>query len=136
MSADTDEHEGAICHIEHYANIYDFASRWGVLNYTKETPVDQLENRFMGKLFINPRAGHQFNQHYLDSIFPLDPTLRFTRDPEDGDFMEMDAMPDSRGDRAGMDHREPWDKSKGSYTKKMRDVSRLWQYRNGRRLVD
>lgn len=89
--ASEDIHGRAISHIEHYANAYDFASRWGVLNFTKAKPEDPLENRFMGRVFVNPRAGHQLNQHYLDSIFPLDPTRRFTRDPEEGDFMDMDA---------------------------------------------
>jgi hypothetical protein len=45
----------------------------------------------MGKIFVNPKTGHQLNQHYLDSIFPLDPTKRFTREPRDGDFMNMDS---------------------------------------------
>lgn len=87
-----DIHGRAISHIEHYANAYDFASRWGVLNFTKAKPKDPLENRFMGKVFVNPRAGHQLNQHYLDSIFPLDPTGRFTRDPKEEDFMGMDVL--------------------------------------------
>ncbi|KAM0248027.1 hypothetical protein ACHAQJ_009632, partial [Trichoderma viride] len=81
----------AIPHIEHYANTYDFASRWGVLNFTQIKSVAHLENRFMGKVFVNPKAGHQLNQHYLDSIFPLDSTRRFTREPRDGDFMIMDS---------------------------------------------
>lgn len=43
---------------------------------------------------MNPRAGHQLNQHYLDSIFPLDPTGRFTCNPEKGDFEDMDVIID------------------------------------------
>lgn len=85
-------HRRAISHIEHYANVYDFASRWGVLHYTRMMPKDRLENRFMGRVLVNPRAGHQFNQHYLGTIFPLDPTRRFTRDPEEGDFMAMNVL--------------------------------------------
>ncbi|KAM5363053.1 hypothetical protein ACJZ2D_012238 [Fusarium nematophilum] len=85
-------HRRAISHVEHYANAYDFASRWGVLHYTRTMPKDRLENRFMGRVFVNPRAGHQFNQHYLGTIFPLDPTRRFTRDPEEGDFMAMNVL--------------------------------------------
>ncbi|PON28990.1 hypothetical protein TGAM01_v202098 [Trichoderma gamsii] len=94
-----DIHGRAISHIEHYANAYDFASRWGVLNFTKAKPKDPLENCFMGKVFVNPRAGHQLNQHYLDSIFPLDPTGRFTRDPEEEDFMDMDVLINAADDR-------------------------------------
>lgn len=85
-------HERAIRHIEHYANSYDFASRFGVLNFTKKAPENHLENRFMGKVFVNPRSGHQLNQHYLDTIFPLDETNHFTRDPIDGDFMDLNVI--------------------------------------------
>ncbi|PVH67265.1 hypothetical protein DL98DRAFT_386718, partial [Cadophora sp. DSE1049] len=85
-------HNRAISHIEHYANSFDFASRWGVLNYTRKMPKDRLKNRFMGRVFQCPRSGHQFNQHYLGNIFPLDPTGRFTRDPQEGDFMDNDVL--------------------------------------------
>ena len=85
-------HNRAISHIEHYANSSDFASRWGVLNYTRNMPKDRLQNRFMGRVFQCPRSGHQFNQHYLGNIFPLDPTGRFTRDPQEGDFMDNDVL--------------------------------------------
>ncbi|KAH6855061.1 hypothetical protein B0I37DRAFT_363803 [Chaetomium sp. MPI-CAGE-AT-0009] len=81
----------AISHVEHYANNYDFASRFGVLNFTQIAPKDKLENRFMGRVFVNPKTGHQLNQHYLSSIFPLDATGSYTRDPEDGDFMALKA---------------------------------------------
>jgi len=89
----------AISHVEHYANNYDFASRFGVLNFTRTAPKDKLENRFMGRVFVNPKTGHQFNQHYLSSIFPLDATGRYTRDPEDGDFMALKAnVSQNKGD--------------------------------------
>ncbi|KAH8650976.1 hypothetical protein BGZ60DRAFT_436840 [Tricladium varicosporioides] len=65
---------------------------WGVLNYTRKVPEDRLENRFMGRVFRCPRSGHQFNQHYLDNIFPLNPTGRFTHDPQVGDFMDIDVL--------------------------------------------
>jgi hypothetical protein len=98
-------HNRAISHIEHYANSFDFASRWGVLNFTRKMPEDRLENRFMGRVFQCPRSGHQFNQHYLDNIFPLDPTGRFTQEPQEGDFMDMDVLigqrEDSQVDREG-----------------------------------
>lgn len=96
----------AISHIEHYANAYDFASRWGVLNFTGIDPKKHLENRFMGKVFVNPRAGHQLNQHYLDSIFPLDQTGRFTREPIAGDFMQMDSSAETPDRYAGQEQPE------------------------------
>jgi hypothetical protein len=174
----------AISHIEHYANTLDFGSRFGVLNFTtrKETSENQRKNRFMGRVFLNPRSGHQLNQHYLDSIFPLDPTCRFTREPVEGDFMDMDVSTgqETQTQEKGVGEREtdkedsvlslyatgllekfqestaacqsgetatetkvlkfsPDHKVNGTYDTgsglklKMRDVSRLWLYRNGRK---
>ncbi|GIK07926.1 hypothetical protein Aspvir_003596 [Aspergillus viridinutans] len=80
----------AVAHIEHYANSKDFVSRWGVLHFTRKVTEDPRENRFMGRVFERPGRGHQLNQHYLDNMFPLDPTGRFVRGLADGDFMEMD----------------------------------------------
>lgn len=85
-------HNRAISHIEHYANANDLACRMGVLAFTKTIPKNTYENRFMGRVFVNPRSGHQFNQHYLDTIFPLDPERRCTREPLEGDFMDMDIL--------------------------------------------
>ncbi|KAJ5762253.1 uncharacterized protein N7511_005635 [Penicillium nucicola] len=172
-------HNRAIPHVEHYANSYDFASRFGVLHFTKKMPNDQLENRFMGNVFVNPKAGHQLNQHYLDSMFPLDPTNRFTRDPKDTDFMNLNViihstqqakLPDSIRpetvveilDHAGIFRdfsQEPatatevlnlspvsplsgvnrWtgepnsNRTRPKSKLKIRDLSRLWLYRNGGR---
>ncbi|KAL6879328.1 hypothetical protein J3F83DRAFT_768581 [Trichoderma novae-zelandiae] len=94
----------AIPHIEHYANAYDFASRWGVLAFTRRKVHGHMESRFMGKVFVNPRAGHQLNLHYLDSIFPLDPTRRFTREPIDGDFMDMKSCAETDDSTPGFMH--------------------------------
>ncbi|KAH7127273.1 hypothetical protein EDB81DRAFT_907421 [Dactylonectria macrodidyma] len=55
--ASEDIHGRAISRIEHYANVYDFASRWGVLNFTKAKPEGPLENRFMGASHVTPRKG-------------------------------------------------------------------------------
>jgi hypothetical protein len=82
-------HIRAISHVEHYANSYDFASRFGVIHFIQQAPKNHLQNRFMGKVFVNPRSGHQLNQHYLDGMFPLDPSNRFTRDSKEGDFMDL-----------------------------------------------
>jgi hypothetical protein len=140
----------AISHIEHYANASDLACIWGVMNSTRNPPEDQLQNRFMGRVFVNPRTGHQFNQHYLDSLFPLDPTIRFARDAIEGDFMDMYAQPgykrtakvdasdDLRAIRSGKKVKNGELGSTYNGTDhnasgmKMGEVSRLWQYRNGR----
>lgn len=77
--AHADRVSNAIRHIEHYANIRDFVSVWGVLNFI------HVPNRFMGRLFVRDGAGHQFNQHYLDNMFPIGPDGKVI---ENNDFME------------------------------------------------
>jgi hypothetical protein len=63
--------ERVVPHIEHYANTFDFVSRWGILNYT-QAPKHH-NHRFIGRVFEQMGAqGHQFNQHYLDTMFPID----------------------------------------------------------------
>ena len=59
----------AIRHIEHYANRHDFVSRWGVLSFASAR--GRSNNRYCGRVFEQNRRGHQLNQHYLDTIFPL-----------------------------------------------------------------
>ena len=57
-----------IAHIEHYVNERDIVGRWGVLHCTQ----DILNNRYAGSVFVRMGAsGHLFNQHYMDSMFPL-----------------------------------------------------------------
>ncbi|EON65266.1 hypothetical protein W97_04504 [Coniosporium apollinis CBS 100218] len=54
--------------IEHYCNELDLVPRWGVLYNTRHCPG----HRYAGRVFIYKGAsGHLFNEHYLDSMFPL-----------------------------------------------------------------
>jgi hypothetical protein len=99
----------AIAHIEHYANSKDFVSRWGVLHYARTMPSNQFENRFMGRLFERSGKGHQLNQHYLDNIFPLDPTHQRVRELKAGDFMDMDVV--ESGGATSQESREGIDES-------------------------
>ena len=68
----------AVRHIEHYANTEDFVARWGVLHFTgmqaqtATTTGGVPTNRFMGRVFQRAGRGHQFNLHYLDTMFPMD----------------------------------------------------------------
>lgn len=136
----------AISFIEHYANQYDFACRFGVLHFTQKAEKKGYANRFMGQVFVNPRAGHQLNQHYLDSIFPLDEALLKAREPKPGDFMDMEVRVKSNKD--GSIERVTGDAlprelqitfgdriTNGELPAKavprMKDLSRLWHYRNG-----
>lgn len=69
-----------IGHIEHYAHTTDFVALWGVLHFTTNKGANPLIPRFIGRVFsrTSPRGGHQFNQHYLNGMFPL------ARDPDTG----------------------------------------------------
>jgi hypothetical protein len=60
-----------IRYIEHYAHTSDFVALWGVLAYTSSYSLSPSSPRFMGRVFERQGEGHQFNQHYLDNMFPL-----------------------------------------------------------------
>ncbi|KAM5349730.1 hypothetical protein ACJ41O_006235 [Fusarium nematophilum] len=134
----------AIPHIEHYANDSDFACRFGVLNFARHAKKKGYENRFMGQVFVNRRGGHQLNQHYLDGMFPLDPTLRFARKPEPEDFMNQEVRVNKDGSLKkvtrgklpeGVDVHRANSSTNGELSDevvpRIKDLSRLWQYRNG-----
>jgi len=138
----------AIRHIEHYANHGDFVSVWGVLNFIK------LSNRYMGRLFTRQGSGHQLNQHYLDNMFPLGPDGKAM---ESNDFMDAEVSfqrtptPVDPGESLFsslwcgntyeadiIDENTPIDvihspnKQINGSKLRVKDFSRLWQYRNGR----
>lgn len=133
-----------LSHIEHYANKNDFACRFGVLHYTDRKKEKEYANRFNGLVLVNPVGGHQLNQHYLDLMFPLDENLERAREPEPDDFMNLEARLESRGDDGRIERVtrddlfkelnmecEPAVNGLGNKVPRMKDVSRLWQYRNG-----
>ena len=64
----------AIGHVEHYAHSTDFVAIWGVLHFATNHTKSQQIPRFLGTLFVRADGGggHQFNQHYLDGMFPLE----------------------------------------------------------------
>ena len=80
-----EQDERAIRYIEHYANSGDFVSKWGVLNFIGSS--SHRDNRFVGRLFKREGSGHQFNQHYLDNMFPLAAPRGAVKD--DNDFINM-----------------------------------------------
>lgn len=136
-----------IKHIEHYANSGDFVAQFGVLNYTR------VANRFIGRLFLSPNSGHVLNQHYLHYMFPLDESRHRTAD--ESEFMDMDVRlnrhdvgrEDATAGLEGGDDDDsiafvgdvnkavaPMVRLTGSgqgKRLKVKDFSRLWQYRNG-----
>lgn len=168
----------AIGHIEHYANTYDFVSRWGILNFASSWTEKGANNRFDGLCFerrgkgisafspqysrtmytnssISPK-GHQFNQHYLDNMFPLDKKRGYGI-LEHNPFIDSEVHIAEGSDNidgiqiASSFEHQPVEKVRvrnGSSrafpsgwsllspttrlsTKKVLDLSRLWAYRNG-----
>lgn len=140
----------AIGHIEHYCHSTDFVALWGVLHF-KEAASSAGPGApvFAGRAFSRTAArgqeGHLLSQHYLNAMFPLE------RDGETGElvgcadtnaFMEGDVTVVARGEDAdgGDDVDEELPASPGmmgregavTMTRKVKELSRLWQYRNGR----
>jgi hypothetical protein len=146
-----------IGYIEHYAHDTDFVAQWGILHFAKGPQVPGVLPPFMGRLFVRQgyaRGGHQFCQHYLDGMFPLakHPTKKgeFLGAAEENPFMESVAAPGHGGDAAretmdvslygtSMDNRhvapvEIHGFSKGRKRNRnfrVKELSRLWLYRNG-----
>ncbi|KAK6860907.1 hypothetical protein PG995_004543 [Apiospora arundinis] len=144
----------AIRHIEHYAHTSDFVAKWGILHFaTNERATEQIP-RFVGRLFSRDQPGHMLNQHYLHGMFPLarNSAGDYTGCAEDNEFMES-FVGNSTGRDHGANHdfaREGLDSSvcgvkegakvlqqvnavdHGNEHVQVKDLSRLWQYRNGR----
>ncbi|OBR16025.1 hypothetical protein CH63R_01205 [Colletotrichum higginsianum IMI 349063] len=145
----------AMGHVEHYAHSTDFVAIWGVLHFCTSLAASHTMPRFIGRLFVraSERGGHQFCQHYLDGMFPLakDPeTGEFTGASEENEFMESEIQIGRQGD-AGANAREAFEVSylgrdfasnvefhgeqvKGRFRKRtvqVKELSRLWLYRNG-----
>jgi hypothetical protein len=139
----------SISYIEHYANSEDPVSWLGVLQFAN------IPNRYLGRLFIRPGSGHLMNQHYLDNMFTLGSDRRVL---DSNPFMDMtvearsDIAIQSRGpgsgpqgslDEATEESLVPMVKSESHLrngvaiddndhqTLRVKDFSRLWQYRNG-----
>ncbi|QPG98400.1 hypothetical protein C2857_007570 [Epichloe festucae Fl1] len=151
----------AIGHIEHYAHSTDFVALWGVLHFATNRMGSRKLPRFLGRLFnrASGSGGHQFNQHYLGGMFPLkrDPrTGEFTGADEENEFMDEVIKCGKEGDNMA-NAREAFEisylgtegfgtgdistpvavhgvtgrrRTKGDV--KVRELSRLWKYRNGR----
>ena len=164
----------AIGHIEHYAHTTDFVALWGVLHFATSVPGNHSLPRFIGRVFArtSARGGHQFCQHYLDGMFPLERSTtgenRFAGCMEEGnEFMESEIVVGTEGGEmssvreamevswlgreamsAGMKDvalhgASPLEErgrfrsrsggaGKGETKVKVKELSRLWQYRNGR----
>jgi hypothetical protein len=138
--------ERSAFYIEHYANAMDFVCIWGVLEFAS------IPNRYMGRIFVRPGSGHQFNQHYLNTMFTFGPDRKVH---DTNDFMESKVkfsadekmQPKHAGhlkdevlvtsERAPGQHSSTTDVQpivethNNQVTLRVKDLSRLWQYRNG-----
>ncbi|KAL2752244.1 hypothetical protein ACRALDRAFT_1078260 [Sodiomyces alcalophilus JCM 7366] len=149
----------ALGHVEHYAHTTDFVALWGVLHFCTSQTAQRIIPRFIGRLFAraSDRGGHQFCQHYLNGMFPLerDPdTGRLVGCAEENEFMESEIQAGFEG-TAGQHAREAFEISwlgaggfgsgdvpaevgvqgvpgrKSKRGVKVKELSRLWMYRNG-----
>jgi hypothetical protein len=151
----------AIGHVEHYAHTTDFVALWGVLHFATNRVGSHQLPRFLGRLFSRStsRGGHQFNQHYLDGMFPLkrdEKTGELVGADEANEFME-EVIKFGKEGNSMENAREAFDISylgtegfgsgnistpveihgvkgrKRTRTEvRVKELSRLWSYRNGR----
>ncbi|KAJ5493561.1 hypothetical protein N7463_009648 [Penicillium fimorum] len=122
----------SIGYIEHYANSVDIVALGGVLHF-----VD-IPNRYMGRLFVRPNSGHLLNMHYLDNMFTLGPDMKAL---DSNPFMDMEVEPWATAARdeaflpATLSQQRSQTNGVGRVLR-VKDFSRLWQYRNGGRPKD
>ncbi|KAG6357041.1 hypothetical protein INS49_014917 [Diaporthe citri] len=139
----------AIGHIEHYCHSTDFVALWGVLHFKAASAADPSAPVFAGRAFSRTAArgqeGHLLCQHYLNAMFPLErdgKTGQLVGCAETNAFMEGEVTVGARGeggDNTDDDSEQP-PGSPGmlgrggavTMTRKVKELSRLWQYRNGR----
>ena len=136
-TADSGRDARVIKYIEHYANSEDFVANIGVLNFTSPQAQPYAEgNTFWGPVFIREGSGHLLDMHYLDVMF-----RRVDGRVEDGnDFMDSllgdscewkrERESDFNGD--GTVNGNGHDAARHR-RRRLKDVSRLWTYRNGGR---
>ncbi|ORY60981.1 uncharacterized protein BCR38DRAFT_459908 [Pseudomassariella vexata] len=158
----------AIGYIEHYAHTTDFVALWGVLHFVTNKRASPMAPRFIGRVFsrTSSRGGHQFCQHYLNGMFPLEchpsNSTEFIGCADENDFMNSVVERGEEGtarQEAREAYEDSWDmlqragrkvKGKGSIHEvavhgsftdgrlegdgkiRVKDLSRLWLYRNGR----
>jgi len=116
--------ERVIKYIEHYANNSDFVANIGVLNFTSPAAQPYADgNAFAGPVFVREGTGHLLDMHYLDNMF-----TRNAGRVEDGNAF-MDSLV---GDSNSRENGEGLSNGAGGHKqRRLKDVSRLWQYRNG-----
>lgn len=134
----------AIGHIEHYCHSTDFVALWGVLHFKAASEEDPGAPVFAGRAFSRAARGdegHLLCQHYLNAMFPLERDAK-TRElvgcAETNAFMEGEVTVGARAEGGEEQQQQPLSpgmlgrEGAGTMTRKVKELSRLWQYRNGR----
>lgn len=157
-SPETKEGQRVIKHIEHYANMGDYVSLFGILNFrplphtalpmkrtnSAKEMQEEIVNRYVGRLFVRKGSGHQMNGNYLDNFFEMEMNEngKLTKVKEENEYMsgKLNEILLDHYDIVGrLDERDIWnydDKDEGNgktqrKERQVKDVSRLWHYRNG-----
>lgn len=107
----------------------------GALVSPTMTAREMVENTYVGRLFVRKGSGHQMNGNYLDNFFTLDGESKTVED--DNEFMNSELNEEvfegyDIASRAS--EKDVWDCQAGvrkGDSRKIKDVSRLWSYRNG-----
>lgn len=162
FGVDGEENRRVVKHIEHYANLGDYVALFGILHFRplpmrrkgvglglasklglgkENRDVDgasaaqeMIENTYIGRLFVRKGSGHQMNGNYLDNFFAMDEELRAVL--EENEFMSSELNEEifegyEIASRAS--EKDVWACRDGSGNgRKIKDVCRLWEYRNGR----
>lgn len=140
-------------HIEHYANTEDYVALFGILHfrpipragnaaYHDNEARQRVENTYVGRMFVRKGSGHQMNGNYLDDCFAMksDEQGRLLRVKECNDFMSSNLNEEifaqyeiaSKESEKGIWNCPLQNNCNRGVARRVKDVSRLWCYRNGR----
>ena len=105
--------------------------------YTSHEARVEIENRYVGRLFVRKGSGHQMNGNYLDEFFTMGvEDGELTEVLEENDFMssEVNEMIFEKYDIVSKSSEgDYWlERDESQQRRRIKDMSRLWQYRNGR----
>lgn len=157
-SPETEDGQRVVKYIEHYANLGDYVSMFGILNFRPlprkadlkkqseqaKAAQEKIVNRYVGRLFVRKGSGHQMNGNYLDNFFEMemDDQGKLTKVKEDNAYMSgklNEALLEGYDIVGRLDERDVWSYAQKDGTngktqqqdRQIKEVSRLWLYRNG-----
>ena len=90
-------------------------------------------HRFAGRLFLRHASGHQFNQHYLDNIFPMSYDSDGRLDEVNDHVASFISLPVDEAALASDNVVKPYPgRGSNGSGRKIKDLSYLWKYVNGK----